>query len=74
MTLLIIIYLIGYLVAYLFFKRLRNESGDNDWADVFTTMFFSLFSWFTVMIFVLDLCKEYITENTHRLPKPPRFL
>ena len=66
----LIIYLIGYIVAYSMIKIWRNKTDLNEWGDVYLTLAISLASWVTVISVIVVLWTTYTKNNN----KPPRFL
>lgn len=82
MTIFIIIYLIGYVIAYYINRAniknvYENNYGKNNdkysWVDVIDNIIASFFSWFVVFIhlfvFVKDSYKKFLSET-----KPPKWL
>ena len=73
----LIIYLIGYVLAYIL---LRLEFGFSyDWYDVFDRAKYSLFSWILVMLLLLMRLVAWLIKITDKyfpndFPKPPKFL
>ena len=70
-TILIIIWSIGYIVAYKEMKKARgdNPKVNNNWIDVIVTIVASFLSWLTVaIIYLID------HENKLNSIKPPKWL
>lgn len=71
MMIYIIIYLIGYVLAYYILKSPLEEQ---DWEDVIVRAFVAVFSWGIVLLFILDLLVVLIGALCEKLPKPPKWL
>ena len=71
MTIAIVIYLIGYILAYLLCKYARNKSNQNNWSDVILSIIISLGSYATCILILLILVLININKTDS---KPPRFL
>lgn len=63
----LIIYLVGFVLAYVLCKRIRNRQNENEWNDVFWTIVTSLLSWIT---FISFLILDFKLNNK----KPPKWL
>lgn len=68
-----IIYISGFIVTYISCKLIRNNIDENDWGDVVTTIFLSLFSWVSFILIGVLALFEYLTE-TIKLKNPPKWL
>lgn len=68
-----LLYILGYIVAYVFIKWGRNKMEiKSDWGIVFFTALISCFSWLAICaLFVVTLI---VYGNQATLPKPPRWL
>lgn len=62
----LIIYLVGFVLAYVLCKRIRNRQNENEWDDVFWTIVASFLSYISVFIFLI----LEVTNNK----KPPKWL
>lgn len=71
MMIYIIIYLIGYVLAYYILKSPLEEQ---DWDDVITRAFAAIFSWVIILLFVLALLIVLIGALCEKFPKPPKWL
>lgn len=72
-----IIYLIGCLITYILCKIIRYINNDNEWEDIKITWFAVLFSWLTIILFVMSSICYFITEiipNYIKNKKPPKWL
>lgn len=67
----LIIYLVGYVLAYWQMKVVRNVGNRNSWGDILASIIFSLLSWLGFIIFGLLNLKD-----AGKLPKikPPKWL
>ena len=66
MTLLLIIYFIGCIVAYVIIKKSDDSKGiERDWNDVYATLILSFISWIVLLFFI----KSIFTNS-----KPPKWL
>lgn len=65
----LVIYLIGFLATYGLTKWIRVKSGDNEWEDVLTSVFWSIFSWFGFIFVFFALVYNYIKEERKDPPK-----
>lgn len=78
----IIIYSIGYFIAYYFSRKISREDkgAKYDWWDVVSNLFISFGSFCSVMIILLIKIAVYFDERDYsklkniKLPKPPNFL
>lgn len=69
----IIIYFIGFLICYIWIKKMRNEVDDNEWEHVFITFLLSVFSWLTLLILSIAHIAEYFNKYINRRD-PPKWL
>jgi hypothetical protein len=77
-------YLVGFVLTYWYVKTKMRGTDYNGWDDVSLTIFISLFSWFSLLLFYfltfLDWCSE--RKLCHRIKKwfdsitkqPPRWM
>ena len=76
----IIIYLVGYALAYLIFRKIRTkEYADlpRNWSEVIFTFCMALLSWVLVGIYLLYLLLELILGIIDKMDKksePPKWL
>lgn len=66
----IIIYLIGYVLAFFISK----SSKEQDWEDIIVRAFVALFSWVIVALLLLAILVTLIMMLCEKLPKPPKWL
>lgn len=62
----LIIYLVGFIFAYVLCKRIRNRQNENEWNDVFWTIVAGFLSWISFFVFLI----AELTNNK----KPPKWL
>lgn len=74
-TILIILYIIGFIITYIICKKLRNKQDNNEWSDVRLSIVIAFMSFIglilILIIWLIVVSNEYINE--HDL-KPPTFL
>lgn len=70
---LIIIYLSGVLVSYVYLKVMRNKHNANEWKDVVQTFIVSVFSWIAIMLIVIVAIRVIIGKKLEN-KKPPWWL
>ena len=64
----IIIYLIGYVLAF----YISKSSKEQDWEDIIVRAFVALFSWGIVALLLLAIIVTLIMMLCEKLPKPPK--
>lgn len=68
-----IIYISGFIVAYLMFKWMRNKADNNTWGDVRGTLFASIFSWGVIVFMICAIGVLFIWELI-KAKNPPKWL
>ena len=66
----IIIYLIGYVLAF----YISKSSKEQDWEDIIVRAFIAIFSWAIVILAILAIFVALIKVLCEKLPKPPKWL
>ena len=66
----IIIYLIGYVLAFYISKSSKEQS----WEDIVVRAFIAIFSWAIVILAILAIFVALIMALCEKLPKPPKWL
>ena len=67
----IIIYLIGYILAYICLKQTRDKKYLLSWTDIFITIIGSFLSWIMVILYLIhQLCSWLNTIKS----KPPKWM
>lgn len=72
----IVIYLIGFIIAYLLFKKMMKiqyPNKDRTWTDIVFTLVIASLSWVTIICGLLSIliCKIAEISDNH---KPPKWL
>ncbi len=65
------IYIIGYILAYISTKYWRNTQNLNDWSDVIITLFLSLASYVLLIAMLIIIITQKIGKT---YTKPPKWL
>lgn len=79
---LISIYLLGFFITYALLKYNMAKDPYNEWSAICFRLLFSLFSWITLLLFILlsivfllELCLNKIVDKLVKYKiKPPKFL
>lgn len=79
---LISIYLLGFFITYALLKYNMAKDPYNEWSAICFRLFFSLFSWITLLFFIwlsiaslLEWCLNKIIDKLVKYKiKPPKFL
>jgi len=66
MEIILIVYIVGFITAYVFTKFIRNKNNSNEWCDVLASTLMAILSWIGFAI----VLSYFITKYT----KPPKFL
>lgn len=70
----ILIYVIGYILAYILLKFLMNEE-EITWTDVRVRASWATLSWLTVVVLLLTWIIVFITDYLNdNYPEPPKWL
>lgn len=70
-TLILIIYIIGFLITYYYCRNFKKKQGNWDWHYFYFAIIIAIFSWLSILIILSIELGEYISE---KIPKPPKWL
>ena len=70
-TIALVVYLVGFFVTYIFFKKYIRDENETTWSDIFGTFGAALLSWITIFIVLIMIFYEWIKETNI---KPPKWL